>query len=42
MPGAQDANGDGEPRAVSAREAIACLESYEPFRTLTRRSRAAR
>jgi hypothetical protein len=32
--------GDGEPRAVSTREAIACLQSYEPFRTLTRRALA--
>jgi hypothetical protein len=31
---------DGPPHAVSVREAIACLESYEPVRTLTRRALA--
>jgi hypothetical protein len=30
----------GEPQAVSMREAIACLQSYEPFRMLTRRALA--
>jgi hypothetical protein len=29
---------DGEPRAVSVRQVIACLESYEPVRMLTRRA----
>lgn len=32
--------GGGEPLAVSMREAIACLQSYEPVRTLTRRALA--
>jgi hypothetical protein len=30
----------GEPQAVSVRHAIACLDSYEPVRTLTRRALA--
>jgi len=31
---------DGQPRPVSVREVISCLESYEPVRTLTRRALA--
>jgi hypothetical protein len=31
---------DGQPRPVSVREAISCLESYEPVRVLTRRALA--
>jgi hypothetical protein len=31
---------DGELQPVSVREAVACLESYEPVRTLTRRALA--
>jgi len=34
------AEADGNPRPVSVREAIACLERYEPVRTLTLRALA--
>jgi hypothetical protein len=36
----QPADGEGDDRPVSVREAVACLESYEPVCSLTRRALA--